>query len=188
LRKVLHTGFLKSLLYKTGSLLLLLLLFSTTIDAQKQSATAIKIKSVFLFNFTRFIDWPASSFSSPGAPFVIAIAGDNPFGKYIEETVVGESVGTHPIIVNYVNNENDLLNCHLLYLNYPESARNRQALNSLENRSILTVGESSEFSRWGGIVRFYTEQNKIRLEINTEAAKEAQLNISSKLLSVAKTN
>ncbi len=161
--------------------------FSFPLSAQEGGAPASKIKAVFLFNFTRFIDWPPEAFTSPDDPFVIAIIGNNPFGTYIEESVAGEKVGMHPIVVNRYEDEKDVKECHILYINLQDEDRVRRILKSVEGRGILTVGERPSFTRLGGMVRFYTDNNKIRFEINTEAAKAAQITISSKLLSVAKT-
>ncbi len=166
---------------------LIICLFTSISIAQNSSSNAEKIKAVFIFNFTQFVDWPSSSFSSPEAPFIIGIAGKNLFGSYLEETVMGEKVGTHPIIIKYFDEEKEITNCHILYINYSDDRRIKELLSFIVTHEILSVSDAPNFNKLGGIVRFYTEQNKIRLQINTNAAKTAQLNISSKLLSVAKT-
>jgi hypothetical protein len=78
----------------------LLLLF--TFDQSKSQDAVLpeyKVKSVFIFNFTKFVDWPSTSFESEDSPFIIGIIGNNPFGNYLEETVLGEKVGPHPIVI-----------------------------------------------------------------------------------------
>jgi len=58
---------------------------------------------------------------------------------------------------------------------------------SASGNAVLTVGESEHFVQEGGIIGFCLEQNKIRFEINLEAAEKAKLKISAKLLALAKT-
>lgn len=172
------------------SVIVLLFLFIPCINLNSQipSDAANKVKAVFLFNFTRFIDWPATSFSTEESPFIIGIVGNNPFGSYLQETVLGEKVGSHNIIIQHFENEKSISDCHVLYINSSDAGKIKETISLIESKSVLTVGEASSFNKLGGIIRFYTKQNKIRLQINTEAARIANLNISSKLLNVAKTN
>lgn len=166
----------------------MLLLFAVESSQAQEATASYKVKAVFIYNFTQFVDWPMTSFDSPDSPFVIGILGDNPFGSYIDQTVSGEKVGTHPIIIKHYNTEREVDHCHLLYISFSSESRIKESLDAISNKNILTIGEGNNFSRLGGIIRFYTDDNKIRLQINTEAARTAQLNISSKLLSLAKTN
>jgi hypothetical protein len=72
--------------------------------------------------------------------------------------------------------------CHILFISQSESKRLEQIVAALKGRSILTVSDSDGFTRYGGMIRFVTEKNKLRLRINLEAATAANLTISSKLL------
>lgn len=156
--------------------------------AQNKLTPAYQVKAVFLYNFTRFVDWPSTTFTSPQDTFTIGILGKDPFGSYIDETVTGEKLGTHPIKIERYENLKDLINCQILYINIPDQEYVKSILAATSKLSILTVSDEPDFNRWGGMVRFFTESNKIRLEINTNVSKAAQLEISSKLLSVAKSN
>ena len=75
-----------------------------------------QVKAVFLFNFTQFVEWPANAFSSSDAPFVIGIVGNDPFGNYLEETVKGEKMKDHPLIIQRYRDLRDIQNCHLLFI------------------------------------------------------------------------
>ncbi|TZF86405.1 YfiR family protein (plasmid) [Pedobacter sp. BS3] len=154
--------------------------------AQVKPAPEYQVKAAFLYNFTRFIDWPPDAFDSPDEPFIIGIAGKNPFGTYLQEIVSGETVNGHPIIVQHYAARKDIDNCHLLFINLNEGAKIKEAISAMSQKNVLTVGNADNFLKWGGMIRFYTERNKIRFEINAAAVKAAQLEISSKLLNVAK--
>ena len=182
----LHITITNSWFFRRSFCVLLLLFFSSQLlQAQSDRNSEYRIKAVFLYNFTRFVDWPPTAFSFSTDPFIIGIIGKDPFDTYLEEAVIGEHVGTHPIIIRRIDDWREIPNCHILYINSNDPGRIKTILSSLADRNILTVSESPDFPRLGGIVRFFTEKNKIRIEINALAAKAAQLNISSKLLGVA---
>lgn len=144
-----------------------------------------EIKAAFLFNFTQFVEWPTTSFSDPQAPLVIGVFGQDPFGAYLEEIIAGEKVNGHPLVVQRYHQLDEIKTCHVLFVNVTQSDQLDQILASLREKNILTVGDVNNFARKGGVIRFFTENNKMRLQINLEAAKAADLTISSKLLRLA---
>jgi hypothetical protein len=158
---------------------------SSSIAAQKPPLE-YQLKAAFLFNFTRFIDWPADAFTSPSAPFVIGIVGNDPFGNYLDEMVRGEKTGDHPIIVQHYRTAKDISNCQLLYINLQSAESIKEALSNINPHNVLTVSDADKFMKQGGDVRFFEEDNKIKIQINMAAAKASGLEISSKLLRIAK--
>jgi len=141
-----------------------------------------QIKAVFLFNFAQFVEWPPSAFRDARSPLVIGVVGEDPFGNYLDEAVRGERIGDRPLVVRRYHRGDDLTGCHILFISRSEDSAVASILASLRGRSILTVGEADGFIREGGILRFITENHKIRLRINVEAARAVGLTISSKLL------
>lgn len=141
-----------------------------------------QVKAVFLFDFAQFAEWPAKAFASPSAPFVIGILGDDPFGPYLDDLVKGERIGRRALVVRRFRRIEDALGCHILFVSRSKAADFPKIFAALAGRSILTIGDTDDFNRAGGIVRFATESGKIRLKISLDAAKAAQLTISSKIL------
>jgi len=160
-----------------------LLVISFTATAQNP-VREYRFKAVFLFNFTKFVEWPASSFDSPEAPFIIGILGDDPFGSVIDETVASEKVKGHPIVIQRYKQLPDIEHCHLLFISAKEIPVLKDKMQEIQ-RHILTVGDSPDFNIAGGMIRLTTRDNKIKLIINPSAVKAAELNMSSKLLKVA---
>ncbi|MCW3110007.1 MAG: YfiR family protein, partial [Segetibacter sp.] len=150
-----------------------------------QTSREYNIKAVFLYNFTQFVEWPSNTFPGPDAPFIIGILGDDPFHSSIDEAVANEKAKGHPIIVQRYRNVKDINNCHILFISNTESGKLREILAALASKNILTVSDIPDFATTGGIIRFITKENKIKLQINLPASKDADLNISSKLLQVA---
>jgi len=147
-----------------------------------QVAPAYQVKAAFIYNFSQFVEWPPSAYEGNQAPFVIGILGENPFGNYLDELVKDEKVGSRSIVIKKYRDIDDVKSCNILYINLPNA---KEAMRALHNRSILTVSDADNFARDGGMVRFFTLNNKIRLQINPTAAKTVNINISSKLLRLA---
>lgn len=170
-----------------GFLFVLLFLGRCDLPAQTAPSSEYQLKAIFLFNFTQFVQWPAKAFPEIQAPLVIGVLGDDPFGGYLDAAVRGESVNTHSLTVQRYRRVEDIKECHLLFISSSESTRMKEILTALKDRPILTVGDVESFSVHGGMVRFVIEKGRIRLRINEDKAKTAELTISSKLLRLAGT-
>ncbi|MEO6131013.1 MAG: YfiR family protein [Saprospiraceae bacterium] len=171
---------------RSASLIIsLYLLGSFTLHAQVVTATEYKIQAVFLYNFSHFVEWPTESFTDYYDPFIIGIIGEDPFGAYIDEAVAEERIKSHILEVERYNDVCDVRHCHILYINQQDPDKVRLILSEVADKNILTVSDTPDFIRWGGLIRFFTENNKIRLEINNTAARKKHIMISSKLLRVA---
>lgn len=166
-------------------LALLLLLGGLTQAAQPVISKEYEIKAVFLFNFSQFVEWPTNAFPGAQTPLVIGVLGENPFGNYLEETVRGETVNQHPLVIQHYRRPEEIKTCHILFVSQSEADRLNRIFESLKGRNILTVGDAESFAQRGGMIRFVTEKNKIHLRINLAAAQAANLAISSKLLRLA---
>jgi uncharacterized protein DUF4154 len=164
------------------SVLCLCLTHGGGLAAQSAPTPEYRLKAVFLFNFAQFVEWPASAFSEADAPLVIGVLGDDPFGAYLDETVRGERVNDRPLTVRRYRRVEEIGACHILFITRSEQGHLDQILDSLKGRSVLTVSDFVGFASHGGMIGFATEQNRIRLRVNLEAARAANLTISSKLL------
>lgn len=168
-------------------LTVLTLLAATTLGAATQTGPLrdYQLKGIFLYNFAQFVEWPPAAFPTEQAPLIIGVLGEDPFGPNLDEVAKGEKLGGRVLEVRRYRRVEDVDVCHILFISRSEFSRLRRVLAGLEGRSILTVSDAEEFTRWGGMIRFVTENNKIRIRINVEAAKRAGLTLSSKLLRAA---
>jgi hypothetical protein len=167
---------------RTKPLILLICLVALIFPGtgKSQSINEFEIKAVFIYNFTQFVQWPATSFDPSQDSFIIGVLGENVFGKYLEEAVAGETYQSRPIVIKYYATPKDVENCQILYVG---SSTNVAKLTG--DRPVLTVGEQPDFMEQKGLLRFFQEGNKVRIEINQSAASAAGLTISSKLLRLA---
>lgn len=173
------------MLLKSLCVLLILTVPYNSTTAQSKPAAAFQVKAAYLYNFTRFVEWRPEEFAAPDEPFVIGILGDRQTAEYLKEIVRGETVENHPIVVQQYGTVGEVRNCQILFLGSGEAFRARESIAELNRKGILTVSDADNFLRWGGMIRFFSRDNKIRIQINTGAARAGQLQISSKLLSIA---
>lgn len=150
----------------------------------QQRVPEFQVKAAFLFNFSKFMEWPANSFSTPYDPFVIGVYGKDPFGPFLDETISGETTMGRPMTIERIKHPDDAKKCHILFINQP--GKTADVLARIKGLGILTVSDDPNFCAMGGIIRFYKEKDMVRLQINVAAAKESNLTISSKLLRIAK--
>jgi uncharacterized protein DUF4154 len=147
-----------------------------------EAPTEYQVKAVFVYNFSRFVEWPPQAFTAPDEPFVIGILGGDPFGARLDEAVRGEQIDQHPLQVRRFRNLGEIGDCRILYIDRSESAQLQQILAALDHRSTLTVSDLDGASQRGVMIQLTTENNRIRLRVNVESARASGLTISSKLL------
>jgi hypothetical protein len=164
----------------------LLSLLGTHVLAQAK-VQDYQVEAVYLFNFTQFVEWPSAAFADAQKSMAICVLGDDPFGAYLDETIRGETAGDRLLVVRRYRRVEDAEGCQVLFISRSETEHLQPIIDRLKNRSILTVSDADGFAQRGGIVRFVTQQDHVKLRINLEAAKAAGLTISSKLLRVAQT-
>jgi YfiR/HmsC-like len=158
---------------------------SSALFGQGGPSPEYQIKAVFLFNLAQFVEWPSRAFSDATAPLIIGVLGDDPFGGYLDETLRGERVNKRPLVAQRYRRVSDIKTCHVLFISRSESDRLEQIFATLRGRITLTVGDTDDFITRGGMIRLVTERSKIRIRINLNTVKAANLTISSKLLRLA---
>jgi YfiR/HmsC-like len=144
--------------------------------------TENRVQAVFLFNFSRFVEWPAQAFAAPNDPFVIGIVGSDPFGVRLDEAVRNEQINGHALTVRRFRSVSEVENCQILFIDRSEIGHLGQILAALDHRSTLTVSQAEGSAQRGVMIQFATENSRIRLRINVESARAVGLTISSKLL------
>jgi hypothetical protein len=144
------------------------------------------IKAGFIYNFANLVQWPANAFAQPDSPIVIGILGEDPFGTVLDRVLVGKRVNGRVFLVKRLKSVVDLKECHILFVSSSEIAHLAEAIHLVKGMPILTIGEIPGFAKRGGIINLVLEDNKVHFEVNVEAAKEAELTISSRLLALAR--
>src|SRR5881394_957037 len=173
-------------LRRSCALSLLILILTAMWPARAQPSKEYEVKAAFLFNFAQFVEWPPAAFADANSPILIGVLGDDPFGPVLDQTVQGETINHRKLIILRSQQAADLRNCHLVFISKSEKSRLTDIFDSLGSASVLTVSETENFARRGGIINFFLDGNKIRFEINADAAQRKGIKISSQLLKLGK--
>ncbi len=149
-------------------------------------ASEYQLKAAFLYNFAKFIDWPPKAFPGANTPFTFCVLGADPFGADLEQTIKNQNLGGREIVIQRLKRPPERDACHILFISRSEQESVAQILGALKTATVLTVSEFESFTKLGGMINLYIEENRIRFEINVAPAENAGLRISSKLLKLAK--
>lgn len=145
-----------------------------------------QVKAAFLYNFSKFVEWPAKAFPAPNSPIRFAVVGEDPFGAELDRALEGKVVGGRPLVLQRFGSATaDLRRCHIVFISSSEARRLPDLLELLRGAPVLTVSEMEPFVRAGGVIRLTEDDRHVRFEINVQAAEQEGLQISSKLLALA---
>jgi hypothetical protein len=150
-----------------------------------QAMDEYQVKAAFLYNFAKFVEWPPEEFKTPKDPILLCVLGHNPFGTSLEDAIRGKNIDGRGFALRQVSNAEQAGACQILFVSSEDVKRFHSLERSLKPAGILTVGEMQGFAADGGIINFKLDGDRVRFEINLDAAEHAQLRISSKLLSLA---
>ncbi|MDP2144536.1 MAG: YfiR family protein [Gallionella sp.] len=160
-------------------------LFAASSCASVQAATLTEheVEAAFVYHIVKFVEWPAEF--RAGGKLRLCIMGQAPFAK-AAALLAGKQVGGRAWEVRHVDFYANLQECRVLFIAASESDNLRRVLADIKDSAILTVGDSEGYAERGVMVNFYSEQNKVRLEINTDAVRRGGLKVSSQLLKLAR--
>jgi hypothetical protein len=180
---------------KVGTLIVILSLLTTMAlgshaeGLESSDSSEYLIKAGFIYNFAKLVEWPTTAFAQPDSPIVIGILGDDPFGSTLDRIVADKKINGRGFAVKrlkWTRELKDLRDCNILFVSSSEREHLDSVVEAVKWLPVLTIGDTPGFARRGGIMNFTLEDNKIRFEVNVEAAKHADLTISSRLLTLAR--
>lgn len=148
------------------------------------AASEYTVKAAYLSKFGAFVDWPPNAFNSPSSPIVICVAGEDPFGPVLDQTVGGQRIGPRGIEIRRMERVERNSGCQILYLGASKRQSAAEALKNVQGSPVLTVTDGKR-SGPPGIIDFTVTGNHVRFSVDPDAAAQCGLTISSKLLSVA---
>jgi hypothetical protein len=163
------------------------LLFAATAAAQPQPQPRMEanIKAVFLYNFAKYVTWP--QFSVPErrpAEVRICVTASDGFFELLKTAVKGEDIDGKPLVAVALDGLDEARACQILYVGDAQGAEARDWLAAVHNAQVLTVGDGTLTD--DTVITFVRDDNRIRFDINRAAASRYGLNVSSKLLRLAR--
>jgi len=158
-----------------------------TIDVSGQEVSLeYQMKAMYLAKIPSFVEWPARASSKKKTPFQLCTLGGYPFGSRLAREVGGITVSGRQIELRWVHKEEELDGCEMVFFSESEAKHYGKILEGLKGKSVLTVGETEEFLEAGGMVRIGFENDRLQMEVNLAAARNANLKMDARLLALAK--
>jgi hypothetical protein len=168
-------------------MLVLLSVLGRPAMAQDAPVSELDLKAAFLFNFTKFVEWPAEAFQGEDATVNVGVFdSDEDFTKTLKTLLSDKKAHGRSFSVRKLTNPAEAKTCHILFFRERETKKMTAAYESVKRLPILTVGESDEFLDQGGMFNLFFEDKQLRFEVNQTTAENAKLTVSSKLLRLAK--
>lgn len=184
----LRKGRTKGVLSLLCAIALLMQMMGATESGHAEDQTEeYRVKAAFLFHFAQLVDWPAEALGDEKNPLTLCTVGKDPFRGDLETMLQGKVIGARSLRVLHIKDGQEIQGCQVLFVSSSERAQIPLIIAGLKDGAVLTVGETEDFVGQGGMIGFCLEGNKIRFEINVEAAQRAKIKISSRLLLLAKS-
>jgi hypothetical protein len=150
-----------------------------------QGVDEYDLKAAMLSKFVKLVSWPEERLADK-ATLVIAVLGEDPFGERLEQIFGKRKEDERKVKIRRVARVEELVEVHVVFVPRTEAERIKDLVAKTKQAGVLLVGESEGFAARGVAINFYTEEDKVRFEINPEAAKRQKLKISSDLLKLAR--
>lgn len=151
-----------------------------------QRASEYAVKAAFVYDFSKFVTWPQRAFKAQDAAISICVLGDNPFGGALDRITAGKTVNGRSFSVLYPASTEEAKACQMVFISRSEQRRLKAVLAALGTSSALTIGDTAGYAAQGVMINLFLDDDRVRFEINDAAAQKAGIDISSKLLSLAK--
>lgn len=182
-------GFSKNILIRLlfiATPLLLLLsgyIYDHPLDDDAKQKTVVKIKTVFLYNFAKNIEWPQGY---KEGNFVIGVMGNNvALLSELNNLAQNKSIGTQPLEIKSYASVSNIGKCHMLYVLPENSSSLSELVGKLKGKSTLIVAEKPGSAKQGAVINFVIQDNKQKFELNKASAQKYNLKISNNLATLA---
>ena len=166
-------------------LLLGALLAGARAEAQAPMAES-QVKAMFVYNFLKFVEWPFSPPVGSRDPFVVIIIGDGETADATEHFLESRAIGDRPLVVRRIRWDQPLVGAHAAFVVESDPKKLEHVLRGAAAAGVLTIGEGENFAMRGGVIGLLVENRRVRFDVDTTAAKNARLRVSSKLLALTR--
>ena len=167
-----------------ASATVVLALLTSGNPARASQTLETEVKAAFLYNFTKFIEWPGGTPSTE--PLRLCVVSDDALRRSLDKTVAGESVNGRPLQSMSPRTPEEARTCAMLFIGTSEAAREARLLSAVRDAPVLTVSDVANFAQRGGGIEFVRENNRLRFDVNLPGAERGGIKVSSRLLRVAR--
>jgi hypothetical protein len=146
-----------------------------------------QIRAEFIFNFSKFAEWPMHAYADAGSPMMVCFVGAEDVRAAFQSFSAGKAVTGRFVEDRAIKLPADLNSCQVVYVDSPNSALVVEALKFVRQTCTLSIGTSDDFLSRGGMIRLVVESNRLRFDVNVGAAARTKLKLSSKILALARS-
>jgi hypothetical protein len=162
------------------------LLFGARVQAQTPMGES-EIKAMFVYNFLKFVEWPVDVSVGHNDPFVVLIIGEGATADAAERFLEAKTIGTRPLVVGRTQWDQSLAGARAVFVLERDPRKLRRILDAAATAGVLSIGEGEAFTTRGGVITLLVQDRKVRFDVDTTAAQNARLRVSSKLLALTRT-
>jgi hypothetical protein len=166
-------------------LVLAALLFGVRAEAQSAMSES-QVKAMFVYNFLKFVEWPADTSVGAKDPFVVIIIGEGATADATEQFLESKMIGARPLVVRRIRWDQSLAGARAAFVLERDAKKLHRVLDAAASAGVLTIGEGESFTARGGVIGLLVEDRRVRFDVDTSAAQNAGLRISSKLLALTR--
>ena len=159
--------------------------FGAAVSSGVSTSPEYQLKAAFLLNFPNFVEWPADAFTGPGDPLVFGVFGKDPFDGALNDAGSKSTIKGRHILIRFSSDPVVLRSCHVVFIPAGQMRGYTKLSSAIKASSVLTVGETAEFTERGGMITFLLQEGHLRFTVDQGAAEKCRLKVSSKLLQLA---
>lgn len=155
------------------------LILGVILGINAQSPT--KYQALFVYNFTRFIEWPSNS--SPD--FVIGVLGKSSIYNELQNIASAKKVGTQTIVVKQFSNSSEVVSCQILFVSSEIASQISQMAATFQSKNTLIITDRAGSTGKGAGINFVNADGKQRFEISKSNVDKTGLKVNKQLLDMA---
>ena len=155
-------------------------------NIEKKDINIARIKSAYIYNIIKFIEWPKSSFNFSMSPFILGIFGENKITPHLIDFLKYKKIKDRDWKLESFNTPEEIEHCHLIFFCNLKISESEYLISFLKDKHILTIGDNiNNFCNIEGMINLVGKTPNLGFEINHKAIKKEGLEISSELLDLA---
>jgi hypothetical protein len=159
-------------------------IFAAAAEAAVSQPSQSEVEAVYLFDFSKFVRWPAGA---DQGPMSLCVAGSQSLSAGLERVVGNESIGGRMLEVRSVSRPEDESGCAILFIDATQRNHAVELLQAVADKPTLTVSDLPDFLARGGMIQFQLVEKRVRFSVNLDAVNHGRLTMSSELLKVARS-
>lgn len=164
----------------------LLLVSSEGTRAQAQDGTGeYLLKSAFLFNFAKFVEWPDGTFATNSTPLTMCVLGHDPFGSNLD-TIANKTIKGRTLTIKRLRSVDGIKDCQLLYVSPNQLTQTTEIVRALQKAPVLTICDVDDCAEAGIMLNMRMVENRVQLDMNLDAVQRTPLKVSSQLIKLTR--